>query len=144
MRLFLGDNPHATVAMVRAARIPSMAAINPNVDAELEAIVRKALARDPADRFRTAADYGDALSHYLFAKGLKVTSRNVAAAVREVKIAKQRAASPKQTLIQALIMDEVNKMTSLVADEIAAEKAPVAAPSELIDTKDWVSDLLDD
>jgi serine/threonine-protein kinase len=145
MRLFVGDNPHATVAMVRAARIPSMAAINPNVDAELEQIVRKALARDPEDRFRTAADYGDALSNYLFARGLKVTSRNVAAAVREVQIAKQRAASPKQTLIQALIMDEVNKMTSLVADELAAENAPpVEPPAELVDTKDWAAALLDD
>jgi eukaryotic-like serine/threonine-protein kinase len=144
MRLFLGDNPHATIAMVRAARIPSMSAINPNIDADLEEIVRKALARDPDQRFATALDYGDALAHYLFAKELKVTSRNVAAAVREVKAAKERAASPKQTLIQALIMDEVNKMTSLVADELAAEKGIVAAPAELVDTKDWASDLLDD
>ncbi|MDX2092474.1 MAG: serine/threonine-protein kinase [Kofleriaceae bacterium] len=144
MRLFLGDNPHATVAMVRAARIPSMTAINPNIDPELEAVVRKALARDPDERFRTALDYGDALSHYLFEKGLKVTSRNVAAAVREVKIAKERAASPKQTLIQALIMDEMHKMTSLVAEELAAEKDGPQAPAELVDTKDWMSDILDD
>ena len=144
MRLFLGDNPHATIAMVRAARIPSMSAINPNIDPDLEEIVRKALARDPDERFATALDYGDALAHYLFAKELKVTSRNVAAAVREVKVAKERAASSKQTLIQALIMDEVNKMTSLVADELAAEKGVVAAPAELVDTKDWASDLLED
>jgi serine/threonine-protein kinase len=143
-RLFTGDNPHATIKAVRAARIPSISALNPNVDAELDAIVRKALARDRDARIQTAADFGDALSHYLFSRELKVTSRNVAAAVREVKVAKDRAASPKQTLIQALVMEEVNKMTSLVAEELAAQPMTERPVGELVDTKDWVSDLLDE
>src|SRR6187397_830463 len=42
-RLFLGDTPHETVELIRRARVPSITAINPSVDAELEAIVRKAL-----------------------------------------------------------------------------------------------------
>ena len=53
--------PHETVELVRAARIPSIIALNPNVDPELEAIVRKALARDRDERYQSAADLGDAL-----------------------------------------------------------------------------------
>jgi len=144
-RLFSAETPHKTVEMVKAARIPSITALNPNVDSELEAIVRKALARDRDERFQTAADYGDALAQYLFSHGLKVTSRNVAAAVRETKLARKRANDPQLALIQALVMDEVNKMTSLVAEELAARPAPLAeAGGEMVDTEDWVSDLLED
>jgi serine/threonine protein kinase len=144
-RLFSGDTPHRTVEMVKAARIPSITALNPNVDQELEGIIRKALARDRDQRFQTAADYGDALAQYLFSRELKVTSRNVAAAVRDAKLSKERAADPKQSLIQALVMDEVNKMTSLVADELAAASLPVGdTTGETINPTDWAADLLDD
>ncbi len=144
-RLFSADTPHRTVELVRQARVPSITALNPNVDAELDAVVRKALTQDREDRFQSAADFGDALSQYLFANRLKVTSRNVAAAVREAKVARTRAADPRQTLIQALIADEVNKMTSLVADEIGSRPLDhLTTSEELIDTKDWAADLLDD
>jgi len=143
-RLFSGETPHKTVEMVKAARIPSITALNPNVDQELEGIVRKALARDRDDRFQTAADYGDALAHYLFSRELKVTSRNVAAAVRETKLARERAADPKQSLIQALVMDEVNKMTSLVAEELAATDHIGDSTGEVVNPTDWAKDLLDD
>ncbi len=144
-RLFTADDPHNTVELVRAARIPSISALNPKVDAELEAIVRQALARDSDERFQTAADYGDALSHWLFARELKVTSRNVATAVRDVKIARERAASPKHGLIQALVHDEVEKMTSLIEEQLAAGPPPEAVRTEdLVDTKDWAADLLNE
>ncbi len=144
-RLFSGETPHKTVELVKAARIPSITALNPNVDQELEGIVRKALARDRNERYQTAAAYADDIMHYLFSHEIKVTSRNVAAAVREAKAAKELAASPRQSLIQALISDEVAKMTSLVAEEIAASKvAEPAAPGEMVDTKNWASNLLDE
>jgi serine/threonine-protein kinase len=143
-RLFSAETPHKTVEMVKAARIPSITALNPNVDQELEGIVRKALAKNREDRFQTAGDYGDALAHHLFSRELKVTSRNVAAAVRETKLARERAADPKQSLIQALVMDEVNKMTSLVAEELAATNNVGDTTGEVVNTTDWVADLLDD
>ncbi|MDQ3364756.1 MAG: serine/threonine protein kinase [Myxococcota bacterium] len=143
-RLFTGDTPHRTVELVRAARIPSITALNPNVDRELEAVVRKALARDREARFQTAADFGDALADYQFERELKVTSKNVAAAVRAARVARERAADPRYALIQALINDEVNKMTSLVAEELAGSSLEPAATGDLVDTKGWASDLLDE
>jgi len=145
-RLFYNDNPHTTIDLVKKARVPSIVALNANVDPELEQIVRKALARDREDRYQTAVEYADAIQQFLFSRGMKVTSRNVAAAVKETKLARERAASPAQTLIQALVTDEINKMTSIIADEIAAGPIlePAPAGGELVDTKDWAKDLLDD
>src|SRR5215813_12623702 len=48
-RLFYGETDYQTVELVRQAKIPSVAALNPEIDADLEDIVRKALARDPRD-----------------------------------------------------------------------------------------------
>ncbi len=138
-RLFYDDDPHRTIELVRAARVPSITAVNPMVDPELEAIVRKALARDRDQRHRSAADYGEALSHYLFAKGLKVTSKNVAAAVRETRLEKQRASDPKHSLIAALVSDEVHRMTSLVADELAESMSP-ATSGEIVNPKGWADE----
>jgi eukaryotic-like serine/threonine-protein kinase len=138
-RLFYNDDPHTTINLVRAARVPSISAMNPNVDAELDAVVRKALARDPEQRTATAADYADELSQHLFARGLKVTSNNVATAVRAVRSSK-KPSTTAQSLINALIADEVAKMVSLV-EKLPGEEAP--KPVEVVDTADWASELLD-
>jgi len=138
-RLFYADDPHQTIERVRAARVPSIHALNPAVTPELDAIVRRALERDPAQRTATAADFADELAQHLFERGLKVTARNVATAVRAVRAAK-RPSSTAQSLINALIADEVAKMASIVETN-PADEAP--KPTELVDTADWASELLD-
>ncbi|MEO8705302.1 MAG: serine/threonine-protein kinase [Kofleriaceae bacterium] len=139
-RLFLADSPHATVELVRQARIPSIIALNPNVDVELDTIVRKALAKDRDNRYESAADLGDALSGYLFSHGLKATSKDVALAVHEIRSAKALRSSPRASLIDALIKDEINQLTSLVAEEIKA-KPLEHSDGEVIDLKGWASEL---
>ena len=61
-RLFYGDTDYQTVELVRQAKVPPLAPLNPEIDAELEQVVRKALASDPDDRYQNAADLGDALA----------------------------------------------------------------------------------
>jgi serine/threonine protein kinase len=139
-RLFYADDPHATINLVRAARVPSISAVNPKVDSELDGIVRKALARDREQRTPTAADFADDLANYLFMREMKVTSRNVADAVKKVRASKQQP-SERESLINALIADEIQKMTSLV-DELP--EAEAAKPIEIVDTANWANDLLDD
>src|SRR5688500_14575751 len=92
-RLFYGDTDYQTVELVRQARVPSIAALNPDVEPELEQVVRMALARDPKDRYAEAADLGDALAQYLFSRRMKVTSRDIAALVRDVQVEAQRRRS---------------------------------------------------
>jgi serine/threonine protein kinase len=143
-RLFLGDDPVATLKLVREARVPSLTALDPSISAELDGIVRKALARDRAARFQTAADYGDALADFLFANEIKATSRDVASAVQAVKVERERTADPKESLIHALISDELARMCAIIEDEIVAKPTALTPEKEIIDTTDWAKSLLDD
>src|SRR5438477_4250292 len=76
-RLFYGETDYQTVELVRNARIPPIKAQNPEVEQELEDIVRKALSRRKADRFQAAVEIQDALAQYSYSRGLKVISRDI-------------------------------------------------------------------
>jgi eukaryotic-like serine/threonine-protein kinase len=147
-RLFYGDTDYQTVELVRQARVPSIAALNPEIDAELEQVVRKALARDPNDRYQNAADLGDALAQFLFSRRMKVTARDIAALVRDtqVEMMRKRSAEPKDSLIDALILDEMQKMTSLVdaggAPEAQTTEGSMSLdPSAFVDTQSWAGEM---
>jgi serine/threonine-protein kinase len=147
-RLFYGETDYQTVELVRQARVPSIAALNPEIDTEIEQVVRKALAREPDDRYQNAADLGDALAQFLFSRRMKVTARDIAALVRDtqVEMMRKRSAEPKDSLIDALILDEMQKMTSLVdgngAPQTATSEGSMSLdPSAFVDTSSWVSEL---
>jgi serine/threonine-protein kinase len=147
-RLFYGDTDYQTVELVRQARVPSIAALNPEIEPELEAIVRKALAKDANDRYQSAADLNEALAQYLFSRRMKVTARDIAGLVRDtqVEMMRKRSAEPKESLIDKLILDEMQKMTSLVDGEKApgdsdAEGSMSLDPHAFVDTSSWANDL---
>jgi len=151
-RLFYGDTDYQTVELVRQARVPSIAALNPEIEAELEAVVRKSLARDPDERYASAADLGDALAQYLFSRRMKVTARDIAALVRDtqMELMRKRSAEPKESLIDALIQDEVAKLGSLVdEDDESPDERKLAEgsvgldPKAFVDTSSWANDLND-
>jgi serine/threonine-protein kinase len=151
-RLFYGDTDYQTVELVRQARIPSIAALNPEIEPELEQIVRTALARDPKDRYQEAADLSDALAQYLFSRRMKVTARDLATLVRDTQVEQLRKKSlaPKhESLIDTLIVEEMDKLTSLVEEEEASapqqkrESAPLD-PASFVDTSAWASEFGDD
>ena len=56
-RLFYGQTDYQTVELVRAGHVPQYRGANPDVDPDLEDIVRKALATDTEDRFQNANDF---------------------------------------------------------------------------------------
>jgi len=148
-RLFMGDTDYQTVELVRQARVPSIAALNPEVEPELEAVVRKSLAKDVNDRYQSAADLGDALAQYLFSRRMKVTARDIASLVKDaqVEMMRKRSAEPKQSLIDNLILDEMQKMTSLVDGEedpgkSGAEGSMSLDPGHFVDTANWAGDVL--
>jgi eukaryotic-like serine/threonine-protein kinase len=148
-RLFYGENDYQTVELVRQARVPSIAALNPEIEPELEAIVRKALARDANDRYQNANDLGDALSQYLFSRRMKVTARDIGVLVRDaqVEMMRKRSSEPKDSLIDALILDEMQKITSLLGQEGQAAAGGTAEGSmsldaaAFVDTSSWVGEL---
>jgi eukaryotic-like serine/threonine-protein kinase len=154
-RLFYGDTDYDTVQLVRQARIPSLKSLNPEVETQLEEIVRKALARDVVDRYQHAADLQDALAQYLFSRGMKVTSRDIAQLVQQCLKEKERSAPPKprvSNIIDALISEEIVKFTSLGEGDVDVEEPdgsrPLrpdeisdSPPGETVDPRSWLEDL---
>ncbi|HEY4185893.1 MAG TPA: protein kinase [Polyangia bacterium] len=147
-RLFYGETDYQTVELVRNARIPPIKAQNPEVEQELEDIVRKTLAKNREDRFQSANDLQDALAHYSYSRGLKVISRDVADLVRQCLEDKSAQSSGGKrragNILDNLLQDEINKFTSvdfedpgarpLLADELGG------GGSDLIDPRAWAGE----
>jgi serine/threonine-protein kinase len=77
--LFKGDTDYQTVELVRGAIIPSLIAFNDEVDRDLDAIVRKALANERFARYDSIDELGEALLQYLSARGIVMTSYDLRA-----------------------------------------------------------------
>jgi len=60
-RLFKGDGEAETLSRVMNEQVPRLRSIVPTLPSGVEAAVMKALERDPANRFATAAEFGEAL-----------------------------------------------------------------------------------
>jgi serine/threonine-protein kinase len=157
-RLFYGETDYQTVELVRQAKVPPIAAQNPEVTPELEQVVRKALARDLNQRFQSAGDLQDALAQYLFSQRLKVTSRDIEQLVQGCLREKQRSqpkAQPVGNLIDTLINEEIVKFTSLENfgdNSIPGQPSPSPVdisgnapldPGLFVDTRGWAEESSD-
>lgn len=110
-RLFLGQSDYDTVALVRDARFVPI----DGLDSALDAVVRKALARDPDARYQSASDLRDALTHYAISRGIKLSPSETARLVRDVgfEIVRERSVRAVDPIVQA----EVHRMTSIIRDD---------------------------
>jgi serine/threonine-protein kinase len=59
---FVGPTPQAILARKVAEPVPSLRVVRETVPAELEAVIKKGLAKVPADRFATAREFAEALT----------------------------------------------------------------------------------
>ncbi|MBU1068666.1 serine/threonine protein kinase [Myxococcota bacterium] len=84
-RLFYGATDLETVKLVEKCFIPRISALNPDVPPALEKTLYKALSRDRDRRYARAEDFLDDLNSVLFTYGLKVSHRDVARIVRELR-----------------------------------------------------------
>jgi serine/threonine-protein kinase len=73
-RLFKGDSASEILEHVIAGHPPSPRALNPAIPDGVMAILRRALQRDPARRYASAAEMGEACEHYLYDKGYGPTN----------------------------------------------------------------------
>jgi TonB family protein len=65
-KLFTGDNEMSILEQVREARITPPSTFNEEVTPEIDAVVLKALAKEPADRYQTAAEMARELDSILY------------------------------------------------------------------------------
>jgi serine/threonine protein kinase len=61
-RLFRADEDLATLKLVRDAKVPPPSSIVPSIDAEVDAVVLKMLARDPKERYAQCEEVAEALA----------------------------------------------------------------------------------
>jgi serine/threonine protein kinase len=77
-KLLAGENPAQTLSRLLNEPIPTVSSLVPDVDPRLDAIVMRALERNPANRYQTAQAMRDALEELLVAAGLSVRQDQVA------------------------------------------------------------------
>lgn len=117
-RLFMGESDYQTIKLVQRAEVPSLRLLHPEVDESFEQLLQKSLARHPADRFQTAREFSDALTDYLYSHHLKVTSFDIANLVKLcLEDASQASSGGSQPLIDRLILEEIQRFTSI--DELS-------------------------
>jgi serine/threonine-protein kinase len=77
-KLLAADNPAQTFARLLNEPIPTVRSLAPNVDDRLEAIVMRALERNPANRYQSAQAMRDALEEFLVASTQTVRQDQIA------------------------------------------------------------------
>lgn len=77
-KLFKGDSEMSVLEQVREARIPSIAEFNEDSTPEIDAIVQRALMKEPADRYQSAGDMARELDQILYGFRPTPTSADLA------------------------------------------------------------------
>ena len=112
-RLFVANNEMNTLRKIRDCQIPSLRKINPNIPAELERIVSKALAKDRNMRYQTSAALHRDLSRFLNRQYPDFSPQDFSVFIK--------------TLFAGEILDSRRKMVEF--SKLEAPKAQVVAPA---------------
>ncbi len=142
-RLFVGQNDLETLRMVREMPVPRPSLRNRAVQAPLEAAVMRALARDPAQRFRNAGEMADALEEIVLRE--RYSRQAFAADVRALCPASGAADEALEEPLQ--IGDEGSAVVSADAAPAMAAAVPAsgaattAAPARRPVRVPWVAAL---
>jgi len=132
-RLFLGDTDFQTVKRVQAANVPAISGINKKVPPDLEKIISKALARDPAQRYATARELGNDLTKFMFRFGVPVSTFEISQLVMGAMKERQRHRPVQASIIDKLIEEALLEFTSLTDDKGAPSGGGAGArPVEVI------------
>jgi len=142
-RLFLGDTDFQTVKKVQAAQVPNIVEINKKVPQELERIIARSLARDPAQRYPTARALGMELSKFMFRFGSAVSTFDIEQLVHSAMKERQRYRPQQQSIIDKLIEEALLEFTSLTDDKAAPMSAakPMTPTLGYIGANSWIDEI---
>ncbi|MFO0748107.1 MAG: serine/threonine-protein kinase [Myxococcota bacterium] len=85
-RLFVGQSDVQTLLNIREADVEQRFKRHSYLPKPIRAILRRALAKDPTERFQTATDFQEAILDFLFDSRLKVSSRSLAQFIEQVLV----------------------------------------------------------
>jgi len=117
-RLFVGANDVQTLLNIREADVEPRFKRHSYLPKPIRALLRRALARDPDERFQTATDFQEAILDYLFDSRVKVTSRQVATFLEQVL-----HSTPTESPVPALKQPAVP-----TSSDLSAEPPPIPPP----------------
>jgi serine/threonine protein kinase len=83
-RCFQGQSDFSTLEKVREVDYRRATTLNREIPPELERILTKGLARDPDERFQSAAEFQDALQKFLYQSGSFYSRKNLSAYMKKV------------------------------------------------------------
>jgi len=120
-RLFMADTDAAILDLVERAEVPSLRKLVPDVPPELEDVIGKALAKSPANRFSSAAAFGDAVLDMLFKRGLKVSAHDVDEFLRAQRATGVGAGEDPVQRIKSLLREEVLNLSMVGSERRGAQ-----------------------
>jgi len=115
-RLFRGENPAHTLELVKSSRIPRPRELSPQFPEKLEGVVMRALSRNVNGRYQTAAEFRDALEHYLRDERIMVSHAGVGQLVR--RVLGSRIEQQRQAIREALTAADGMVAAGLVPDQL--------------------------
>ncbi len=145
-RLFLGETDFQTVKKVQQAVVPPVRQFNPKVTPELEAMVVRSLAKEPANRYPTARDFGKELVRYLFAMAVPISTFDIELLVHGAMRDRQRTRPMQHSIIDKLIEEALLEFTSLKEEQPGQARRDSRGPAplnlgEFEDTSAWINEL---
>jgi serine/threonine protein kinase len=129
-RLFAAANELDVLLMVRDARLTRLDKYGADLDPDLQELVRKALRKNPDERWSTAAIFRDAINEWLFQARHRITSKNVGDFVAEIgeALAMRRQEAAAMDAVNTAVLDEV-QAPAMIVDRPPPRQHP-RAPSQ--------------
>lgn len=116
-RLFNGESDYQVVKAVQRCEVPRLSRINPEATPDIESILARALAKDPAQRYQTARALALDLTRQLFRLARPVDAFSLAELVRGTIMLRKPKEGGGASIIEKLIQETLFQFTSIKEEE---------------------------
>jgi serine/threonine protein kinase len=106
-KLFAGKTDLETVDLVKAGEVPKPSTLRRDVEAELDTVVLRALAKNPKRRYQSAREFEQELTAYLFKHNLRVTQADLAGFLHSLDEQSEVQLLDVATLLRAEIQEQM-------------------------------------
>jgi TonB family protein len=130
-KLFTGDNEMSILEQVREARVQPPSKLNEDVTPEIDRIVLKALTKEPADRYQTAAEMARDLDSVLYEFKPTPTSADLAIYMHRLNAAPAILAPPPEepAAVAQAVADTISKPAPAPTHRTPVAVAPAHTPA---------------